>query len=120
MIDTYEINNKVIRYRDRDIVLVVMLSGKAQGMYRSTGQNSAMPGRWLPFDGVTSPYGQEWFNKARYVREYHPQIPPHLQRFGTEEIKKLSDYMSTLAIPIGQVVDSRWQVNQYLRGQMIR
>lgn len=88
----------------RDIIAVSLNSGEKQGMYRSSGYNSNMPGKWLPFDGII---GGVWFNKIRFVKYYNPNLPPHLERFGTEELLDISKELEDVAIPA--LPDKNWR-----------
>lgn len=103
------IGDTIYRYADRDIILVTMVEAdRLQPMYRSSGKNSAMPGTWLPFDGISC--NGRWFNKRRYVT---PQVPTEFERFGNQELKDLSRALGEVDIPVGKVAS--WQViNEFL------
>ena len=99
----------ILRFAGRDIIKVTLPDGSKQGFYRSTGHNSGMPNTWLPFDGlVTVPHG--WFDKTKYCRR---NLPPYLQRFGTELLASVSKRLGAANIPTGEEV-SRERVNEFL------
>ncbi len=98
-----KINNRILRFADRDIILIEFDNGNKQSMYRSTGRNSAMPGTWLPFDGIA--YSGRWFDKSKYVTYHNSNVPHHLERFGTLELKQLSEQLGKIDISIGEEVD---------------
>ena len=98
---------KVLRYKDRDIIRV-NVGGKRQGFYRSTGRNSGKPGTWFPFDGITCP---AWFDKQAYC---HPLLEKiGLMRYGTEENKLISEKISKRNLPKGEVANAI-EVNLFL------
>lgn len=110
------VNQCILRFAERTIILVEFDNGETQPMYRSTGINSGMPGTWLPFDCITN--GGTWFDKSRYVGITNPDVPPHLERFGTPELKKLSEELGELGISLG--VYTAWEdINDFLSGQRI-
>ena len=99
----------VIRYHDRNIVMVVT-PDKRQPFYQSTGRNSHLPEEWLPFDGVLNPGGWEWFDKGRYcLEDGNP-----LDRYGTEYYYEISQALKSMTIPDGQEVESGMDVNLFL------
>ena len=103
------LKNGVIRYKGRDIVMV-LVDKKRQPFYKSTGRNSHKPDTWLPFDGVMYPESIEWFDKQAYGRgREHP-----LHRYGTEELKQVSDALAGMEIPQGTEVKSGMDVNFFL------
>lgn len=93
--------------KGRDIV-VVLLGGERQGFYRSSGRNSGMPGKWLPFDGVALLMGSTWFDKENYlgVGEYF--------RVGSAKLLAASLELGSLDIPAGRVLSSPVEVNEFL------
>lgn len=91
----------VKRYANRDIIVVSLPSDVLQPFYRSTGQNSGMPGVWLPFDGLS--HGGTWFHKQRFTS---PTLGP-LNGFGTDQLKTVSAQLADRAIPRGE--DMGWQ-----------
>ena len=91
----------------RDIIQVRTTEGW-QPFYRSTGNNSRMPGRWLPFDGIfRDSHAKPWFDKARFCPE------GDLERFGTLALKDLSDQLSKEEIPTLRP-KSVWDINEAL------
>lgn len=101
---------KVLRYKDRDIIRINQ-NGRRQGFYRSTGRNSKRPNEWLPFDGITCP---PWFDKTRFCsREL---IDKGLERFGTEENKKISEKLNKQSIPQG-IEASELEINLFLKSE---
>jgi len=81
---------------DRPFVLVRKADGSLQPFYRSTGANSGMEGRWLPFDGfggvVNNRFEPGWYRKNRFGQGEFAEGTP-LHRFGSEENKALSDLL---------------------------
>ncbi len=97
------ISKKVLRFAGRDIILC-----GEQPFYRSSGRNSGKPGEWLPFDGIGVMLGL-WFVKDRYlVEKYDP-----LYRYGTAELKKISEELGEMIIPEGKI-SSPFEVNEFL------
>lgn len=76
------------------------MTGVRQGFYRSSGHDSSMPGKWLPFDEIAG----GWLNKTEYV-----QIPKGdllgLHRYGTQGMKQISNALDDLQLPRGQKVE---------------
>lgn len=78
----------VRRFRNRDIILIALLDEhRLQPFYRSSGANSFMPGRWLPFDGLRC---DGWFDKRRFAVDKYGNGDA-LHRFGTEEMRLISE-----------------------------
>ena len=77
---------------ERPFVVVRKADGSLQPFYRSTGENSGMPGRWLPFDGFGGPPSKSWYRKDRYGQGEFARGTP-LHRFGSEENKTISDLL---------------------------
>jgi hypothetical protein len=103
----------VFQYAERDIIIVETSLGR-QAFYRSTGQNSGMPGRWLPFDEVTNipPQLRDWFNKAGYTEGIPVGAPLH--RVGTPEFARISDALTEMNIGAGAPLLSARHVNDIL------
>lgn len=105
--------SKVLRYGGRDIVVVETSAGR-QAFYRRTGMGGtnaggAQKGNWAPFDGVLA----GWFDKARYATGSADDV---LYRFGTEENRRISEWLATQAIRAGDDVGEVFSiVNQYLK-----
>ena len=100
---------RIIRYQNRDVIVVRMPNNTRQGFYKSSGRNSGMKDTWFPFDGWMPCYPHGWFIKDNYC-----QIQGDLHRYGTQELKNVSDYLATLEIPQGKVTeDGRW-INKYI------
>ena len=102
----------VVRISDRDIVLVEMADKTRQPFYRSTGRNSGMPEKWLPFDGVLPEDGtwKGWFIKDRFGGDNRADP---LYRYGTEELKAIGNRLDELPIPRGRDVGNV-EVNRFL------
>ena len=97
---------KTLRFADRDIVKY-----KGQGFYRSTGHNSKMPGKWLPFDGIMNiGFCRNWFDKTEYCI---PKVQADLNRFGTVILMKWSSELEVMALPPGKFATPR-QINRFL------
>lgn len=112
------LKNGVIRYKDRNIVVVVT-PDKRQPFYQSTGRNSGMPKEWFPFDGIKFPDSAgEWFDKRAYV--FDPKEPWNkygfgkLYRYGTQYLFEISQALKTMNIPDGLKVESGMDVNLFL------
>jgi hypothetical protein len=102
------LKNGVVRYRNRDIVMV-LVNGNRQPFYKSTGRSSGMPNTWLPFDGVKYPNTVgEWFDKEAYV------VNGKLHRFGSELNMEISNALASIDIPEGMPVKSGQDVNLFL------
>lgn len=92
-----------IRFHSRDIIIV-----NNQPFYRSSGHNSGLPGIWLPFDGISF-QNSLWFSKNRYLQPIH--------RFGTQELKNISDWLSTIDIPEGKTIIKPQEVNLWINNE---
>lgn len=92
--------NKIYRYKDRDIVLVI--SGETrQPFYRSTGRNSGCPGTWFPFSGIGKYWGGfTWFIKDDiiFLGEKNRMENP---RFGSPKLKEISASLYFKQLPSG-------------------
>ena len=101
------VDEQVYWYAGRTIVLVTKDDGDRQPMYRSSGFNSGMPGKWLPFDGI---YLGAWFDKSAYCT---PRVTPEFQRTGTPELVEIGSMLGSLDIEDGR--DANWQtINRFL------
>lgn len=92
--------------------LVVETSAGRQGFYKSSGDKSGMPDRWLPFDEVNEHdlvYGRGWVNKGEYMRPGDP-----LHRFGNDELRNISDALTAMDLPPGGLLQSEAHTNQIL------
>lgn len=93
-------NRKILNFASRDVT-VIKIGNLKQGFYRSSGKNSDMPGVWLPFDGVGfHPGSGLWFDKKRFATK------DKLHRFGTQQLKDISQELTNMNIPSGEVVDA--------------
>ncbi|MDO8356372.1 MAG: DUF4157 domain-containing protein [Nitrospirota bacterium] len=104
--------SSVIRYAERDIIVVETSRGP-QAFYRSTGINSGKEGTWLPFDGsIDMPGGflKERFTSGAGLLEGDP-----LFRYGTGELKGISEQLGKMALPTGQAVGTSYDVNLLLQ-----
>ena len=93
-------------------IVRVFIDGVAQLFYRSSGANSGRPGVFFPFDGlIMAGDVPVWFNKRRFVLEDegHP-----LDRYGTQEMKDISDALALLNIPQGIPTDGH-RVNRFIK-----
>ncbi len=98
---------------DKRSIIVVKVGDTRQPFYRSTGNNSGQPGRWFPFDGITLRYGYWlWFEKSNYIVD----ICHRLDRFGTTELKNISDELEKLSIPEGDCTSDAFYVNTWING----
>jgi hypothetical protein len=117
-IHLYHIN---LSFRGRDFVVAIYPDKKRQLFYRSTGRNSNKPGVWFPFDGIVMrPSGHLWFEKSRYViydgEGVETGVPEELDRYGTSELKEISDYLGKCEILFATNEEPRyWRVNAILR-----
>ncbi len=105
-------SNRVWRYEGRDIVVVNTSQGP-QAFYRRTGLGSggrqhagAQRGEWVPFDGF-GPGGH--FEKGRFTGM--PDTDP-LYRYGTEEFRQISQWLSSQNLPRGQDVGDLFGIIQ--------
>lgn len=112
------LKNGVIRYHNRDIVMV-LVNGKRQPFYKSSGRSSDKAGEWLPFDGIQYPDSlAAWFDKTAYV--INPECPDayhgfgDLHRYGTNENFEVSQALKQTHIPEGIETDSAMDVNFFL------
>lgn len=103
-----EKSTKVLRFGERDIIWV-RVKTKKQGFYRSSGKNSGMEGRWLPFDGVGS-RGGLWFDKSKYCHNLKDGL---LYRFGNELLLGISNELANLDIPVGEI-SKPWDINKFI------
>ena len=64
--------DEIINYSDREIVVVRLRSGKKQPFYKRPLDvpEDAMPGQWVPFDGIADDIQLGWFNKDAYEATY--------------------------------------------------
>lgn len=109
----------IIRYANRDIIKVRLKNGTVQPFYRSTGHNSGMAGTWLPFDGISPMPGggaTHWFNKSRFSSGDLSSSSHPLHRFGTEELKQISNWLRGQNIQQGQELHTMqgMEVNDFL------
>lgn len=92
--------NKVLRYKDRDIVLVINEEVR-QPFYRSTGRNSGCPGTWFPFSGIGKYWGEStWFIKDDIIWLGEKNRMKNL-RFGSPEFKEISEALFSQNIEAG-------------------
>jgi RHS repeat-associated protein len=114
---------RLIRYTGSDGVprdmVVVRIPGtqERQPFYRSSGNNSGMPGRWLPFDGLggNPRMPDDWLNKTRFTSGGgFPQGHP-LHRFGSVANMWISNALEALGLPMGQDVTDMARANELLR-----
>lgn len=109
-----QLSSEILQFRGRDICQVILPDGKEQGFYKSTGKNSGRPGEWFPFDGIGIRFRngmQDWFDKTPYIKP-DPKDPLH--RYGTEELRDIGKYLSTLQLPAGKETKDRREVNDFL------
>ena len=112
------LKNGVIRYKDRDIVMV-LVNGRRQPFYKSSGKSSKKKGQWLPFDGVKYPATPvEWFDKEAYV--INPECPTEyhgfgeLHRYGSTDNLEISQGLQQMSIPEGFPAETGMDVNFFL------
>ena len=94
----------------RDMVVVDVPNHGPQAFYRSTGKNSRKPGEWLPFDGI-SPIRGGWFDKSRFTGS---ELSEDMMRYGTPELKAMSERLTAMDIPEGQVIADQRDINAWL------
>lgn len=107
--EEYLLYTTILRYAGRDVCKVEMPNGSTQGFYLST--NVEAKNQWLPFDGIISiANARPWFNKTNFH-----QIPKtdHLYRYGTEELKQLSQILENNQIPEGKEATTE-EINKFL------
>ena len=96
----------------RDMVVVDVPNHGPQAFYRSTGKNSGKPGEWLPFDGMSQmPAFPGWFDKARFTGS---ELSDDMMRYGTPELKEMSERLTSMNIPEGQVIRNQRDINTWL------
>ncbi len=100
--------SSVFNHDGYDYVVVQTSLGR-QGFYRSTGVNSGMRGQWLPFDEISG----GWINKTQYVQPPGPGRTP-LHRFGSDELRDISNALTAENLPRGNPLQSDEHVNQIL------
>ena len=96
---------EVVKYSER-LMIRYRYNDRYKYFYRSTGENSTMPGTWFPCDGVqrknyTSKYGcrkKGWIKKPHGSRlwlyfSYKGIYSPEIERFGTLEDMAVSASM---------------------------
>ena len=91
----------VYRIAGRDIVIVQSRRGR-QAFYRSTGINSKSRGKWFPVDEIRPADG--WFNKSAYTEGPGLEEGRPLHRIGNTEFAKISEELTAMTIPRGQIV----------------
>jgi hypothetical protein len=105
--------SSLVQFKERDIVVVTLLGDLSQAFYRSTGKSSAMPGVWLPFDGVAD-WG--WFIKDRFRVRDENNNRTELNRFGNVLFKTISDKLGSLNIPTASTIfQTPAELNTWLR-----
>jgi hypothetical protein len=104
--------DKVYQCQGRDIIKVEIAENVFQPFYRSTGKNSHKAGEWLPCDGIVWVYDitvnsanlednievPVWINKSKYANKENEE----LHRYGTPELKAISEQLGKLDIPSGE------------------
>ncbi|NOT54861.1 MAG: RHS repeat-associated core domain-containing protein [Deltaproteobacteria bacterium] len=100
----------IYRFQDRDVTVVDTSFGP-QGFYRSTGDNSAMRDRWLPFNGYV-PW-MNWWSKEAFTTGNAKKGTP-LYRFGNHEFQSISYALGEMNIPKGEELSSGMDVNRVL------
>lgn len=109
---------EVYRFRGRDVAVVTLPDGTAQPFYRSSGRNSKQPGRWFPFDGVKRVPDGLWFDKERFVSGGMEDASHPLHRFGSDEMRAVSDELARLDLPAGRAVAEPAELNRLLKSSM--
>lgn len=89
--------------------MVVETSLGRQGFYRSTGNNSGMPGAWLPFDEMGANVNKWGYTEMAGFPEGTP-----LHRFGNEEFQSISNELGNMDIPTGAPLESGEHANDIL------
>lgn len=96
-------------------MVVVIVKGRRQAFYRSTGRNSGQKGEWFPFDGATLRQGSIWFDKEAYTDHLSHSDP--LFRWGTEEMFKIGKKLNGMDIPEGKLVETAQEVNLFIHSR---
>jgi hypothetical protein len=105
---------EAIRYKGRDIIRVPLSDGTIQPFYRSTGNNSKRAGEWFPFDGVGADEQGELLLKSRFASGAMEDTVHLLHRFGSEEMKAVSERLGAADIKPGGEVATPDEVNKWL------
>lgn len=106
--DKYSIYG-TMRYKGQEIVCVRLKSNTVQAFYCSQDPvlEPNIVGQWVPFDGIA--YEGSYMNRWRFTRVGTP-----LPRYGTEEIKRVSEALNTTIIT--SVQEESWQdCNAFIR-----
>jgi len=98
----------VFREGAHDVVVVDTSLGR-QGFYRSTGNNSGMPGTWLPFDEMGANVNKWGYTEMAGFQEGTP-----LFRFGNQEFRNISAELGQMDIPMGAPVQNGEHMNDIL------
>jgi RHS repeat-associated protein len=98
----------VFREGAHDVIVVETSLGR-QGFYRSTGNNSGMPGAWLPFDEMGANVNKWGYTEMAGFQEGEP-----LFRFGNQEFRDISNELGNMDIPVGAPVQSGEHMNDIL------
>lgn len=112
MISKLTIKGEIVRFHDRDILMVVLPDGTQQPFYKSSGRNSGAPGEWFPFDGLRF---DGWFIKTRFVHKGGIKYGGW-HRYGNESLWLVSHILGTSEIPEGRIVEPVAEVNMALFG----
>ena len=98
----------IYTFENHDFLTVRKPSGVRQGFYRSTGNNSGMPGAWLPYDEHLG----HLINKYSYTEAGGFPEGDVLHRFGSMENLEISNALGHLNLPPGGIpLNSSEQVN---------
>ena len=111
-----------VQFAKRDIIIVNV--PKRQAFYRSSGFNSNKPGVWFPFDGISPDGGGVglWFDKSRFTNvgkalrtgDFLRKRNPNLDRYGTRNLKQISDTLSQMNIPTGKPIQDYMELNKWI------
>ena len=108
---TTEVIQLESREGPRDIVVVDVPDHGLQSFYRSTGKNSGKPGEWLPFDGLSEiPMRHGWLDKTRFTEG----VSEELSRYGTPQLRDISQELTLSNIPEGRVIPSIRDINKWI------
>jgi hypothetical protein len=100
-------------------IVKLIIDGAPQLFYRSSGKNSGAPGVFFPFDGIVMVDNfPVWFNKRRFTCDPNEAWNKYpfgmLYRFGTQQMKDISDALHLINLPEGVPTSDGNRVNRLL------
>lgn len=112
--ESFIIDENPILFAGRVVIKLTFPGELVQPFYLSTGRHSGRQGVWFPFDGANVIV--QWFHKSRYSARDDEGNELPLHRFGSEQLKEISDFLSVLDVSSAKEVFTLEEVNQYLFG----